>query len=265
MEKQSNKLKLILSEDHHSLWLSIGLHLFPGILATLVYIPLAQYFWQINIPIVLALHIVLIMILIPFELGIILFSSKKKPDLTEKNKSIVKLPSIILNTNKNSKKVIILFSFLSLFWTILIMGVADKQFGVSDWIFQNWFNWLPEFYDMTGVYTNPEQYSIGILLLVLILTLIFGTIIGPFIEEIYFRGFLMPRLVKNSWLSPVLNSVLFALYHLWTPWMFPMRVLALLPMVFLVWWKKDIKIGIYSHIALNLVGDVIMVIPLFFS
>ena len=264
MEEKSNKLKLILSNDNHSVWLSILLHLFPGILAALVYFPVAQLFWNNNIPTVLAIHVVLMVILVPLELGIILFSSKKKTDLTENTILKIKLPSIILNTNKNSKKDIILYSFLSLFWAVLILGFVDKQLVVSDWIFQNWFNWLPEFYDMTGVYTNPEQYSNGIRVLVLILSLIIGAIIGPFIEEIYFRGFLMPRIVKNKWFAPVLNAVLFALYHLWTPWMIPMRILAVLPFIFLVWWKKDIKIGIYSHIALNLLGDVIMVIPLLF-
>lgn len=264
MEEKSNNLKLILSKDHHSLWLSIVLHLFPGILATLIYIPLVQYFWQIEIPIVLALHIVLIVILIPFELGVILYSSKNKTETTQNLNNQMKLPSIIKNTKKNSIKIIILLSFVSLFWAVLIMGFVDKQLGVSDWILQNWFQWLPEYFDFSGVYLHPEQYSTGILVLVLILSLIVGAIIVPFIEEIYFRGFLMPRLVKNKWFSPVLNAVLFALYHLWTPWMMPMRILAILPMIFLVWWKKDIKIGIYSHIALNLEGDVIMVIPLSF-
>ena len=264
MKEKSTNLKLILSKDHHSLWLSIVLHLFPGILAVLFYIPLAQYFWQNNIPIVLALYVVLIVIVIPLELGIILYSSKNKTETMQNFDNQMKLPSIIKNTKKNSTKITILLSFVSLFWAVLIMGVADKALGVSDWILQNWFQWLPEYFDFSGVYIHPEQYSTGILVLVIILSLIFGAIIGPFIEEIYFRGFLMPRLVENKWFSPILSAVLFALYHFWTPWMIPMRILAIFPMIFLVWWKKDIKIGIYSHIALNLVGDVILVIPLFF-
>ncbi|MHA1561809.1 MAG: hypothetical protein ACTSPA_06745, partial [Promethearchaeota archaeon] len=166
MEEKSNKLKLLLSNDNHSLWLSIALHLFPGILAGLVYFPVAQLFWNNNLPTVLAIYVVIMVILVPLELGIILFSSKKKTDLTETKIAKIKLPSIILNTNKNSKKDIILYSFLSLFWAVLILGFVDKQLVVSDWIFQNWFNWLPEFYDMTGVYTNPEQYSTGIRVLV---------------------------------------------------------------------------------------------------
>ena len=99
----------------------------------------------------------------------------------------MKLPSIIKNTKKNSIKTIILLSFLSLVWTILIMGVVDKQLGVSDWIHQNWLQWLPEYFDISGVYSHPEQYSTGILVFVLILTFIVGVIIGPFIEEIYFQ------------------------------------------------------------------------------
>ena len=176
----------------------------------------------------------------------------------------MKFPSIIKNTQKNSAKSTILFSLLALIWIVLIMAGVDNLLGVSDWIHENWFGWLPEFYDYTGLYNNPEQYSTGILVGVLLLSLVFGAIIGPFGEEIYFRGYLMPRMGNNTWIAPLLNVVFFALYHLWTPWMLPMRVIGLLPMVFLVWYKKDLKIGIYSHIALNLLGDVIMVIPLFF-
>ncbi|MHA1520995.1 MAG: lysostaphin resistance A-like protein [Promethearchaeota archaeon] len=264
MVENTNRLKSLLTKDNHPIWLSIGLHLIPGILATLFYIPLAKYFYDHNIPIVLALHTVLIFILIPFEYGLIKLLSKKKEEKPQNLGEQTRFPSIIKNTKENSTKSIILLSFLSLVWAILIMGVLDKQLGVSAWILENWFSWLPEYFDMAGVYNNPELYSTGILVLILTLTLIFGAILGPFIEEIYFRGFLMPRMAKNTWISPVLNTVLFALYHLWTPWMLPIRVLALLPMVILIWWKKDVKIGIYSHVALNLSGDVILVIPLFF-
>jgi hypothetical protein len=264
MEENPRNLKSLLQRDHHPMWLSIGLHLLPGILATVVYIPLAKLFWNNNLPVIFAFYLVLGAILVPFEYGVILLISNKKTikpqNLTEK----VKFPSIIKNTKKNSVKSTILLSFLALTWILIIMGGVDKLLGVSAWIHENWFGWLPEFFDFTGVYNNPEQYSTGILVVILLLTLIFGAIIGPLVEEIYFRGYLMPRIGKNTSIAPFLNAIFFALYHLWTPWMFPMRVIGLLPMVFLVWFKKDIKIGIYSHIALNLLGDVIMVIPILF-
>ena len=264
MEEKTHNLKSLLAKDNHPIWLSIGLHLFPGILAAAFYIPMAQLFWKNNLPVILALYFVIIVILIPFEYGVILYLSKKKNNKSQNLVERMEFPSIIRNTKKNSTKILILFSSLALIWIVFIMGFVDKQLGVSTWIYDNWFTWLPEYFDMAGVYNNPEQYSTGILVLVISLTLIFGAIIGPFIEEIYFRGYLMPRMAKNTWVSPVLNALLFALYHLWTPWILPMRVLGLLPMIFLVWWKKDVKIGIYSHIALNLLGDVVMVIPIFF-
>lgn len=264
MEENRNSLKDLIKKDFHSTGLSIGLHLFPGILATALYIPLARFFWNNNIPTIFALYSSMILILIPFEYGILIYLSKKNNRVVLNFKERIIIPSIVENRAKNKPKTIIIFSLIALFWTVFILGFIDKQLGISVWIYENWFNWLPEYYTIASVYTNPENYSKGILALILVATLIFGAIIGPYVEELYFRGFLMPRIVKNKWVSPVLNAILFAFYHIWTPWMIPMRILALLPLTIFVWWKKDIKIGIYSHIVLNLMGDVILVIPLFF-
>jgi hypothetical protein len=37
---------------------------------------------------------------------------------------------------------------------------------------------------------------------------------------------------------------------------------ALLPMVYFVWWKKNFYIGVIAHCALNLVSDVFLAIPI---
>lgn len=265
MEENSHNLISLLSKDQHPIWLSVLLHVFPGMLAMVVYIPMAKLFWDYDLPVIFALYSVIVFILIPFEYGLIRYLSRKKVSIPHNLNHKWTLPSILRNIHKTPTLGLILFSLLALFWTVFIMGVLDKQLGVSVWIYENWFSWFPEYLDMAGVYTHPDQYSPGVLILLLSLTLIFGAILGPFIEEIYFRGFLLPRMVNNTWVSPVLNAILFAFYHLWTPWMVPMRILALLPMILLVWWKKDVKIGIYSHIGLNLLGDVILVIPIFFN
>jgi membrane protease YdiL (CAAX protease family) len=67
----------------------------------------------------------------------------------------------------------------------------------------------------------------------------------PIMEELYFRGFLLPRLRGSPAVVVVAAAVLFAGYHLWTPWMIPIRVIA--------------------HVALNLVGDTISAIPIVFG
>ncbi len=264
MEKNNSKLKSLLVRDNHPLWLSLSLHLLPGILSVLVYIPLAKYFWEINLPTMFALLIVMVIVLIPFELGLVLYLSKGKSDKSQKSGGWMRFVSVIKNTKKNTRKTTIILSLVALFWIVFIMGFVDKELGVSTWIYENWFQWLPEYFDLASSYNNPEQYSTGVLVLLLVFTLIVGAIIGPFVEEIYFRGYLMPRLAKNTWMAPLLGAVFFASYHLWTPWMMPIRVLGLLPMLILVWIKKDVRIAIYSHIALNIMGDVILIIPVFF-
>ena len=50
-------------------------------------------------------------------------------------------------------------------------------------------------------------------------------IIGPTVEELYFRGPLLPRIDRLGAWAPVLNSGLFALYHFWSPWQLPVRLL----------------------------------------
>ena len=57
----------------------------------------------------------------------------------------------------------------------------------------------------------------------------------------------------GSW-APVFNVVLFEFYHLWTPLLNPGRVLALFPIVYLVWRKRNIYLGIIVHLLLNLIG-----------
>ena len=85
-----------------------------------------------------------------------------------------------------------------------------------------------------------------------VLHFIFIIIVAPSVEEIYFRGFLLPRMPENlGWGKPILHSFLFALYHVWSPWMFPARTLALLPLIYIVRWKKNLYIGMVAHWLIN--------------
>jgi len=75
----------------------------------------------------------------------------------------------------------------------------------------------------------------------------------PVIEEMYFRGFLLPRLSRLGLMAVVLNAALMALYPLWTwtPWLAVTRFVMLLPMVYAVQRNKSIVIGIAIHCVAN--------------
>ena len=84
---------------------------------------------------------------------------------------------------------------------------------------------------------------------------IFGAVVGPTVEELYFRGFLLPRMGYAWKWAPLLHSFLFGLYHVWTPWMFLTRTVGMLPLIYAVQ-RRNLNLGIVTHILINLV-DVI--------
>jgi len=69
----------------------------------------------------------------------------------------------------------------------------------------------------------------------------------PLIEELYFRGFLLPRIAHLRWRAPVLNTVLFSVYHFWAPWTVLSKIVFMFPAVWLVWRKRDIRLSIGMH------------------
>jgi hypothetical protein len=77
---------------------------------------------------------------------------------------------------------------------------------------------------------------------------LFVAFLGPLVEELYFRGYLLPRM--NGKLGPLLHSFLFAAYHVFTPWMIITRTIGLLPLIYAVK-HKNIYVGIIVHILLN--------------
>ena len=48
--------------------------------------------------------------------------------------------------------------------------------------------------------------------------------------------------------------VLFSLYHLFTPWQNLTRIVALVPLVAVVYWTENVYVGMIAHAGLNLLG-----------
>ena len=76
-------------------------------------------------------------------------------------------------------------------------------------------------------------------------------IAGPVVEEMYFRGYLLPRISRLGAWAPLVNTVLFSLYHFFTPWLNVGRIIGLLPMVYAAWWKKSIYVSMAVHVLGN--------------
>lgn len=152
-------------------------------------------------------------------------------------------------------------SVVCLVWAFFIFVIGK---GTTLSIKETAFNWLPHWFDLGDYLLHRSQYPSFYPKLIWVI-LIPSSIIFPVVEEIYFRGYLMQKTNRYGGWSPILNTFLFALYHLWSIWMLPVRFLAMLPLYYFVWKKENIYIGIVVHVLLNLVGDVVLVFPVVFN
>jgi membrane protease YdiL (CAAX protease family) len=83
------------------------------------------------------------------------------------------------------------------------------------------------------------------------------------VEELYFRGYLLPRIPASKQWAPLINVLLFSLYHFFSPWQNVTRIVALIPFVYAVAWKRNIRIGMWAHCLMNTLGMIPLLVLLF--
>ena len=221
--------------EQHSLGQSLLLHLLPGILIGAAYFALTPLFRSAGYPSVMALMCALALVLVPTELGYLLYQGKKK-------------------TGRYSLRGVISYIAPIPFWQyfvlvpllFVVVGVVFTLLKPVDGLLhQTLFAWVPAL--ESGLQAG---YSRGALIVTWVTAAIFGTLVGPTVEELYFRGYLLPRMGYAGKWAPLLHSLLFGLYHIWTPWMFLTRTLGMLPLVYAVR-RRNLYLSIIVHILVN--------------
>ena len=226
--------------EQHSLGRTIVLHLLPGVLLLVWFViagPLAE---KLGAPAFLAIMVGAGVVIIPFELGYLLCRGWRRNE-------------------KLSLEGVVLYRERIPMWQYVVfvpVGVALMVFAffvvappTDSYLIERFFAWLPDWF--FGFSQSPDRYSQPILLFAGLLALLLNGILGPIVEELYFRGYLLPRL---SWLrgwAPVISGLLFSLYHLFTPWQQLPRLLVLLPLGYVVQWNRNIYWGMIVHCTFN--------------
>ena len=139
-----------------------------------------------------------------------------------------------------------------LFWAAFIFLVVAPP--VDNFFIERFFSWMPESFFLSALLDNLNQYSRTTLLATGIAAVILVGFVGPAIEELYFRGYLLPRLALQGAWAPIVNILLFSLYHLWSPWQYLVRILAMSPLYFAVWKKRNVFLGIIWHVVANVLS-----------
>jgi membrane protease YdiL (CAAX protease family) len=141
-------------------------------------------------------------------------------------------------------------------WTIL--GVLTcfllyaPLYPVGIYLREQVFYWLPEWYfnPVAGSATNDLVAKV---FLVAIFT---DGLLAPLVEEFFFRGYLLPRMAYLKEWAPVVNGVLFGLYHFWQPHNLLALIGVGMVLSYVVWKKQNIWLGVVIHCILNLLGAV---------
>lgn len=230
--------------DQHSIGKSIFLHLFPGILIGIIYFFLIDIFVKNGYPSIMSLMFSILIILVPFEFGYLLFQGYKR-----NNK--LSLNGILSFQDKISWLQYFIFVPIVLFIIGMIFTVMKP---LDQYLHENIFDWMPRM--DSGLH---EGYSKTVLIKTYIAVALLGTLIGPIVEELYFRGYLLPRMNYAGKWALIFHSFLFALYHVFTPWMIVTRTVGILPLVYTIR-KKNIWIGVIVHVFLNSIDVVIAIV-----
>lgn len=214
----------------------------PTIVLSLSYLLLGHF---CNIPHILLFCILGTVTLVPMELGIILSASKKE-------NGVYSLKSAFVGQEKLPpwKILIIAFVFFGVagLFSAFIAPLENQIFAQMRIVL---LNRLPIGFDWTN-YEYMKAFSKPILILTCIYYGIFNVLVGPIIEELFFRGYLTSHYKKQSMFLPILIAVLFSLYHFWLPFNNVFRILVFAPVAYVAYKKKNLYISICFHCLCNL-------------
>jgi len=177
-----------------------------------------------------------LLILLPFELGWLLYEGKRRTGRISLQEVV--LYRIPIPSWQYLLWVPVLFVVLGLIFTLMI--------PVDTLLQERFFAWLPAL--DSGLHPGISQSA---LIVTWIMVAILGVVAGPIVEEMYFRGYLLPRMGYAGKWAPLLHSLMFGLYHIWTPWKFLTRTLGTLPLVYTVKWR-NLNLAIIVHILVNM-------------
>ncbi|MEV6710082.1 CPBP family intramembrane glutamic endopeptidase [Micromonospora wenchangensis] len=83
-------------------------------------------------------------------------------------------------------------------------------------------------------------------------------VVGPVVEELYFRGVLLHRLPTTR--PAVAGAVLFALYHLWQPYAWLTVAVFALPLAVVARRPRGLVVAASTHVLVNLVAFVVLAV-----
>jgi len=230
--------------EQHSILQSVVLHLIPGAALTVFIVLAAPAIEAMGFPPMFSLFVGIGVVIAPIELGILFLHAKQTT-------GTFSLAGTVTYRQRIPARRLALLTLVLLVW-FMVPFIASTVF-LDDWLAENVFGWMPEAILQFSRIEEGDPLAAWRIAVMLIVMYAFNGFVGPVVEELYFRGFLLPRISRLGTGAPVLNTVLFSAYHFWTPWQNPARILGFLPIAWLVQRHRSVQIGLAAHVTINVV------------
>src|SRR6187401_1527969 len=159
----------------------LALHLIPGALVTLAYVALAPIVEGAHFPPIAALLTAIALVMVPVELGLIAWASR----------GLGTSPLAAVSYREP-------MPLRDWAWLVpLLIVLAFAGFGLSmvfePQVISNLFGWVPDWFVSPISIDAIGSYSASVWIVTLVAYFALNSFIGPIVEELYFRGYLLPR------------------------------------------------------------------------
>jgi len=237
------------SQNQMPLATSFLLHLAPGVLTTVGFLALRPIAESMGYPPLLAFLLAVALVDIPFMLGVML-KEGKRPN------GGFSLEGVVTNRQRLPWKAFGLF-FVTAFVAVylLVMLVTPISTFLTETVFEGLPAWL-----LLDEQTQYDAYPKALLVAVFALQLVITGVVLPWIEELYFRGYLLPRISRFEWWAPLLGGLGFGLYHIWQLYGFVTVFILGAALGYVVWWKKDLRLSISLHVVANVMARLVFLL-----
>lgn len=224
----------------HTLLQSFFLHITPGALTTIAFIALKSIIGSTAYPPLLAFLLAILFIDLPVLLGIMLYAGREL-------NGRLSLSGVVPYREKVSWGMFALI-FIGAFVVVFLLITLITP--INTFLTERLFSGLPQwiFLEEQSQYL---AYAKHILVIVFTFQLLVTGIALPWVEELYFRGYLLPRISRYGLWTPLIGGLFFGLYHSWQPFGFFTVFLLGTVLSYIVIWKHDIRLSISLHVFAN--------------
>lgn len=228
---------------------TLAMHLLPGAISFLAMLAAAPLLGRWHLPLIFSMSVVFGIILTPLELGILLYAGYKATGVWS-----LRSLSAVLAFRQPLRKWWFAVPVLFILAVAILLVWSPAKDAIAAWFHGILPYWMLPSYDEAAGFAKPTLVAVSLV------TLAIDGIINPTVEELYFRGYLLPRLPVRGWMMVPLGALLFTVEHLWQPFNWGLIFVLECMLIACVMRARSYRLGIVMHVIVNSFGAILTLI-----